>query len=206
MLRALVLAVLAACAGLAQATSVMVMSLGQDRADLVVNGTAVRQVRSGQVTPEGVRLVSATRNEAVLEIEGKQHTLGIGQSNTAAAVLKADPLGHFRATVYINGAATTALIDTGASYVSMSSEEARRLSIDYRRNPKVQIQTANGRIDAYRVNLVTVRVGEITLHNVDGVVAEATNEQTGIPVLGMSFLNWVDMRRAGDTLTLTRRR
>jgi aspartyl protease family protein len=49
-------------------------------------------------------------------------------------------------------------------------------------------------------------VGEITLHNVDGVVAEATREVTGAPVLGMSFLNLVDMQRQGNTLTLTRRR
>ncbi len=206
-MRRLLAALLAAgSTGLAHATSVMVMSLAPDRADLFVNGAAVRSLRAGQVSPEGVRLVSATRSEAVLEIDGRTHTLGLGHSNVNSAVLKADALGHFRTTAYINGQPTTALIDTGASFVSMSGEEARRLSIDYVRGPKVQVQTANGRIEAYRVNLVSVRVGEITLHNIDGVVTEGQSVQTGIPVLGMSFLNWVEMQRVGDTLTLVKRR
>lgn len=201
-------ALLAAClaAAPAWATGVMVLSVAPGRVDLLVNGAVVRQLRAGQSSPEGILLVSATRDAAVLEIEGRTQTLGLGQSNVAAAVLRADPLGHFRATAFLNGQPVTALVDTGASYVSMSSEDARRLSIDYRRGQRVPIQTANGRIEAYRVNLATVRVGDITLHNVDAVVAEATAEQTGMPVLGMSFLNYVEMQRRGDTLTLTRRR
>lgn len=203
-----VLVLLAAClmAGQAWATGVMVLSVAQDRVDLLVNGSVVRQLRTGQSSPEGVRLVSANREAAVLEIEGRTHTLTLGQTNIAAAILRADPLGHFRATAYLNGLPVTALIDTGASYISMSSEDAQKLSIDYRRGQRVPIQTANGRIEAYRVNLATVRVGDITLQNVDAVVAEATADQTGIPVLGMSFLNYVEMQRRGDTLTLTRRR
>jgi aspartyl protease family protein len=188
------------------ATGVMVLSVAQDRADLLVNGATIRQLRSGQTSPEGVRLVSATPRGAVVEIDGREHALSLGQSNVAAAVLTADPLGHFRATAYINGHAVPVLVDTGASYISMSSDDARQLALDYRRGQRVAIQTANGRIDAWRVNLASVRVGEITLHNVDGVVAEATREVTGAPVLGMSFLNLVDMQRQGNTLTLTRRR
>jgi aspartyl protease family protein len=153
-----------------------------------------------------VVLVSTSPGAAVLEIDGRRHTLGLGQSNIAAAVLTADPLGHFRTVAYVNGHPTTMMIDTGASYVSMSSDDARELGIEYRRGQRVGIQTANGRIDAWRVNLASVRVGDIVLHNVDGVVAEAGRDLTGQPVLGMSFLNMVDMQRRGSTLTLTRRR
>jgi aspartyl protease family protein len=206
MLRALLLTVALTLTAPAWATGVMVMSVAQDRADLLVNGTAVRQLRTGQSSPEGVRLVSANRTTAVVEIEGREHALTIGQSNLATVVLRADGLGHFRATAYLNGLPVTVLIDTGASYISMSSEDAQRLSIDYRRGARVPIQTANGRIDAFRVNLASVRVGDITLHNVDAVVSEASAERTGMPVLGMSFLNLVEMQRRGDTLTLQRRR
>jgi aspartyl protease family protein len=190
----------------AWATGVMVLSVAQDRADLLVNGTVIRQLRSGQTSPEGVHLVSATPRGAVIEIDGRQHALSLGQSNVAAAVLTADPLGHFRVTAFINGHAVPVMVDTGASYVSMSSDDARQLALDYRRGQRVALQTANGRIDAWRINLASVRVGDITVHNVDGVVAEAGREVTGTPVLGMSFLNLVEMQRRGNTLTLTRRR
>ena len=200
------LALLVAFAAPAYATTVMVMSLAQDRVDLLVDGRVVRQLRSGQSSPEGVRLVSANPREAVVEIDGREHTLTLGQSNLAAAILTADALGHFRTTAYVNGAPVPVLVDTGASYVSMSSEYAMRLNIDYRRGQRVAVQTANGRIDAWRVTLASVRVGDITLHNIDGVVAEAASDVTGMPVLGMSFLNLVDMQRRGNMLTLSRRR
>jgi predicted aspartyl protease len=40
---------------------------------------------------------------------------------------------------------------------------------------------------------------------VDAVVFEGGKEQLPITLIGMTFLNGVDMRRVGDTLTLTRR-
>jgi aspartyl protease family protein len=190
----------------AHATTVMVMSLAQDRVELLVDGRVVRQLRSGQSSPEGVRLVAANPREAVVAIDGREHTLTLGQSNLVAAILTADALGHFRTTAFVNGQPVPVLVDTGASYVSMSSEYARRIGIDHRAGQRVPMQTANGRIEAWRVNLASVRVGDITLYNVDGVVAEAGSEVTGMPVLGMSFLNLVDMQRRGATLTLSRRR
>jgi len=50
-----------------------------------------------------------------------------------------------------------------------------------------------------------VSVGSITLHNVEGVVMEGGRGELAITAIGMSYLNGVDLRRAGDTLTLTRR-
>jgi aspartyl protease family protein len=189
----------------ASATTVLVMSLERDRAQLLVNGTAVRALRAGQSSPEGVRLVSADRDKAVIEIEGRVLSLGLGQSTIASAELKADRAGHFITTAHVNGVATQAVIDTGATAVALSGDEARRMSIAYAGAPQIKIATAAGTKTAYRINLATVRVGDITLHNVDGVVMEGGKEQLSITLIGMSFLNGVEMRRIGDTLTLTRR-
>jgi aspartyl protease family protein len=52
------------------------------------------------------------------------------------------------------------------------------------------------------VNLDTVRLGAIELQSVEAVVFEGGLDTA---LLGMSFLNRVDMRREGDTMTLTRR-
>lgn len=192
-------------AGAQAATTVMVMSLDQGRAQLVVNGTAVRSLRDGQSSPEGVRLVRADRAKAVLEVDGKTMILALGQSTIATAELKADQRGHFITTAYINGVETRAVIDTAASAVSISRDEAQRMGISYAGAPRVAVSTAGGLRTAYRVNLASVRVGGITLQNVEGLVREGGREELAITLIGMSFLNGVDMRRAGDTLTLTRR-
>jgi aspartyl protease family protein len=202
--------VLAAClvAGLssaAHATTVMVMSLEIDRAQILVNGTAVRSLRAGQTSPEGVRLVAADRTKAVLEVEGRTLALGIGQSTVATVEIKADARGHFVTTAYINGVPTRALIDSGATAVAISSDEAQRMAISTRGAPRVRVSTAGGPKTAYRVNLGTVSVGSITLHNVEGLVTEGGREELPITLIGMTYLNGVDLRRAGDTLTLTRR-
>jgi aspartyl protease family protein len=189
----------------AHATTVIVMSLGQDRAQLLVNGSAVRTLRAGQTSPEGVRLVAADRTQAILEIEGKALTLRLGQSTVAVAELKADPRGQFVATAYVNGVETQAMIDTGATLVALSSDEARRLGVGFAGLPQVPIATAGGAKAAYRVKLASVRIGGVTLHNVDAVVMEGGRGELPLTLIGMSFLNGVDMRRVGDTLTLTRR-
>jgi aspartyl protease family protein len=183
----------------------MVMSLDVDRAQLLVNGTAVRSLRVGQASPEGVRLVAADKTRAVLEVEGKTLTLGIGQSTVATVELKADPRGQFLTTAYVNGVATLALIDTGATSVGLSSGEAQRMGIGYAGAPRVRIATAGGPRTGYRVTLRSVTIGSITLQNVEGVVMEGASGEFPITLIGMSYLNGVDMRRAGDTLTLTRR-
>ncbi len=189
----------------AYATTVLVMSLEQGRAQLLVNGTAVRSLRAGQTSPEGVRLISADRTQALIEVDGRELALALGGSTVASAELKVDRLGHFTTTAYLNGVATQAVIDTGATSVAISSDEAQRLSIGYATAPRAQIATAGGPRTAYRVNLATVRVGGIMLHNVDALVMEGGRDQLPVTLIGMSFLNGVEMRRVGDTLTLTRR-
>jgi aspartyl protease family protein len=202
--------ILAACFALAaafaaEATTVMVMSLEHDRAQLLVNGSVVRSLRAGQTSPEGVRLVAADRGQAVIEVDGRAMTLRLGQSTVATAELKADARGHFVTPAFINGVETRALVDTGATLVALSSDEAQRLGIRYATNPRVQIATAGGVKSAYSVLLASVRVGEVTLHNVDAVVLAGGRDELPVTLLGMSFLRGVDMRRVGETLTLTRR-
>ncbi len=202
--------VLAAClaavlSAAAHATTVMVMSLDLDRAQVLVNGTAVRSLRAGQTSPEGVRLVTADRTRAVLEVDGRTLTLGIGQSTVATVELKADARGQFFTTAYINGVPTRALIDTGATSVAIPADAAQRMGMSYAGAPRVRVSTAGGPRTGYRVTLGTVSVGSITLHNVEGVVMEGGADELPVTLIGMTYLNGVDLRRAGDTLTLTRR-
>jgi aspartyl protease family protein len=54
-----------------------------------------------------------------------------------------------------------------------------------------------------RAATAAVRIGEITLQNVEAHVLETTGLSTVL--LGMSFLNRTQMQRDGETLVLTKR-
>jgi aspartyl protease family protein len=186
-------------------TTVKVVGLAPDHADLMVNGHVLRRMKSGQTSPEGVRLISATREEAELEVDGKRCTLRRGQAAGGSVSLQANPQGHFLATIRINGVATEALVDTGASDVALNSAEAKRMKINYTAGRRVTINTANGQCPAWQVTLATVQVGDIELRNVQGSVIEGGPERLKQTLLGMAFLSQLDMQRSGSTLTLSRR-
>lgn len=200
-----VAALLYAAASVA-APQVLVMSIANGRADLLVDGKAVRTLREGQSSPEGVTLVSATREGAVVEIEGERYTLALGQSTVAAVTLRADARGHYTTIAYLNGLAVPAIIDTGATTVALSADVARRLGIDYARGASGMSQTAGGMRRSWRLVLSSVRVGDIELANVEGAVVDASAAELPIVLVGMSYLNALEMQRSGDTLTLTKRR
>jgi aspartyl protease family protein len=195
------------------AADVNVVGLFNGKAVLTIDGGKPRTLSVGETSPEGVKLLSATSEAAVVDYKGQRQTLGVGHgtrigssaadTGTGQVTLIADSRGHFVTTGTINGVSVRFLVDTGASAVSFSVEEARRLGISYLNGTPSRASTANGTVPAYRVKLDNVRVGDITLSNVDGVVVDGSG--MNIALLGMSFLNRTQMKRDGDTLTLIRR-
>lgn len=185
-------------------------SLG-DKALLVIDG-APRSVAVGS-TVQGVRLVSVNSGEAVVEVKGKRVVLAIGGAqvnlggmlsagNGAQIVLTAEGGGHFFTAGSINGKAVRFLVDTGATNVSMGQAEADRLGLDYRNGPRSASVTANGAVPTFRTSLASVRVGDVTVYNVDATVLPATMSHV---LLGNSFLTRFQMKRENDTLTLDKR-
>ena len=85
----------------------------------------------------------------------------------------------------------------------LPSADARRLGVDFSKAAKSVAQTANGSAPVYLVKLDTVKVGEIELHNVDAIIVDSARLSQAL--LGMSFLNRVEMRREGDSMLLVRR-
>jgi len=188
----------------AWATTVYVTSVGAMDAQLIVNGQNVRSLRVGEVSPEGVKLSDIRESAAILVIDGRAMSLRIGESTVTQTVLAADARGHFVTTAHINGVAVPAIIDTGATLVSLSAAHAQRMGIDYLRGVPGTTQTANGTMNVYLVNLSHVQVGEIAFSNVPGAVAVGAGAQQTPVLIGMSFLRHVEMRRAGNTMTLLR--
>jgi len=199
--------------GLAAAADLKVLGLFPNKALVSINGGKPRTLSVGEVTPEGVKLVSADSESATFEVAGKRQTLAAGQGGPVAmsaadrgagtVTLTADSRGHFFTPGTINGVSVRFMVDTGASSVVLSSAEARRLGINYLAGARAFTQTANGVVPVYRVKLDTVRVGDITVNNVDADILEG--DRLPIALLGMSFLNRMEMKRDGVTMTLTKR-
>ncbi len=111
--------------------------------------------------------------------------------------LERDISGHYRAEAFINGVKTTALVDTGATDVSISQKLANKLGIQS--NAAARTQTANGEAVAYMTRLASVKLGGIETTNVAAIIAPALGEDM---LLGMSFLNRVDVRLYKGTMTI----
>jgi len=196
--------------GLASATDITVSGLFTNKAVVQIDGGPLQTLSVGQKTPQGVVLVSVDRDSATFDVDGTRMTLGLGRARMSATPpaaetvsITADTLGHFTADGQVNGQPVRFVVDTGASLVSVPVSEAQRLSLDYQKGQKARMNTANGATTGYLVKLDTVKVGGVTLHGVDAVVIEGTG--FGSPLLGMSFLNRMNMKREGDIMTLTRR-
>jgi aspartyl protease family protein len=204
---------LCAAAGVARADVSLIGVIGNKAAVLAVDGGEPKAVKVGQRW-NGISVIAVDKTHAVIEVAGAKRTLALGQHYRGAGgpgstsvgpnsvVLAAGEGGHYAAEGMINGVGVRFIVDTGASFVALPGAQATAMGIDYRNAPRGSAQTANGSVTAYRIRFDTVRVGNIEVNGVDGIVIDE-----GLPValLGMSFLSRVDMRREGDRMTLVKR-
>ena len=195
--------------GSAGAQDVGLAGVMGSKAMLMINGSEPQSVAVGQ-SLDGVKVVSVQGDQVVVEIGGRKRPLRVGQHAIGAAaadgsgkvIMTADNQGHFYTTGTVNGVSVRFLVDTGATMISLGASDARRIGLDFNRGQKGMTQTANGQSVVSKIQLDTVRIGDVTLHNVDALI-----HQTEMPMalLGMSFLNRMEMQRDGSTMTLKKR-
>lgn len=111
--------------------------------------------------------------------------------------------GHFHVSAEVNGARVQFLVDTGASVVVLTRDDAERVGL----NPdelkfSQRFQTANGTAFGAPVRIARLSVGSIVVTDVRAAVM---NDGLGGSLLGMSFLERLSSFGVeGDTLTLRR--
>lgn len=117
--------------------------------------------------------------------------------------LRADAYGHFSTTAYINGDAVDVLVDTGATAVALTWEDARAAGLHIRESDfTLRSHTANGTAFFAPVVLDSVRIGDITVYDVRAAVAR--RGQLHKTLLGMSFLGKVRVEMRDRELQLSR--
>ncbi|MCK5090968.1 MAG: TIGR02281 family clan AA aspartic protease [Gammaproteobacteria bacterium] len=194
-----------------QVKRVAVQALFTGKAMVSIDGQR-RVLSVGKPSPEGVVLISANSDGAVLEVNGKQSTYPLGSEvgtnfspvTEMVEQIFPDTMGMYTTVGSINGLTVKFLVDTGATLIAMNEYQAKRLGIDFRLRGKLtQVATASDIKRAYQVKLNTVKLGKITLRNVDAVVMEGT--QPNPALLGMSFLGRLKMGNNGAAMVLTHR-
>ena len=189
---------------------VKVLALFPGKAMLSIDGKQ-RILADGKTSPEGVRLLSASPNEARVMFNGETRVLELGSAVTSSYQAKRarqvhivrDNAGSFAVNGAINGRSVRFIVDTGANVVAMSEVEARRLNIPYLDTGEpATVATAGGKIKAWAVNLNAVSVGEIGLNNIPAVVIQGSNPSQIL--LGMSFLGQLQIQHHSNLMTLTK--
>ena len=109
------------------------------------------------------------------------------KTSGSASELRMSRDGHYHADAEFNGRSVEVLVDTGATMVAMTYEDAERAGIyvkdsDY----TMRVSTANGTGRVAPVIIDRISIGEITVRNVKGAVVEPGKLQKTL--LGMSFL------------------
>ncbi len=104
-----------------------------------------------------------------------------------AVTVLADRRGHFVVAPLIDGKRIQMLVDTGASAVALSYEDAVSAGIRVAPNDfTVPVNTANGVTQAAPVRIAEVQIGDITVRGVEALVAKPGAQK--VSLLGMTFL------------------
>ena len=124
----------------------------------------------------------------------------VTQGNTVAVARTGT--GDFSVSAQINGARVAMVLDTGASSVVLTRDDAKAAGLPLEvLNYTINIETANGRARAAPVTLDRVAIGGLVERSVEALVAQPG--QLKMSLLGMSFLNRLkSWEVSGDRLLL----
>lgn len=123
------------------------------------------------------------------------------QASAGSAAIERGDDGHWRTEGRVNGRKIELLVDTGATLVALTPDDAEAAGIDVRKlRFDARVRTASGSARAAEVTVERIQIGNVRVRDVRAMVVER-----GLPVslLGMSFLSRLDQFDVrGQTLRL----
>jgi aspartyl protease family protein len=109
-------------------------------------------------------------------------------ANPRSVVVPRDGRGHFEVEARIDGRHLNFMVDTGATVIALTADDAARLGI--RPAPRefvAEVRTANGTVRAAPARLDRVEVGDLVVHDVAALVMPEGALSDNL--LGLSFLS-----------------
>ena len=136
-------------------------------------------IRPGGATEQAAETADATESAALVgDVSGFDRIV----------FLQAGEDGHFEAEAYIDGKAINVLVDTGATGVALTYEDAEEIGISLSDADFTHVsRTANGNARIAPVTLSSIRIGDIEVKDVKAFVAEPG--KLFATLLGMTFLS-----------------
>jgi aspartyl protease family protein len=173
---------------------------------LQIDGARV-MLRVGEAHGD-LRLIAADSRSATVEVGGERRRLEVSERISGSftrperpsVVVRRDSQLQYRTTAELNGVRMPVIVDTGANIVAMNAAHAKSLGIDPDAGIAAQVQTASAVLPARRVMLDSVSVGGIRVNAVAATIIDGSQPATVL--LGMSFLQHVEMREVDGILTL----
>jgi len=122
----------------------------------------------------------------------------IGSDGIIEVMLQRNRQGHYLSNGEINGHPVEFLLDTGATEVAIPSSVAQRLKLTAGRAGRVM--TANGSATVYDTHIQELKLGLITLRDIDASIVPNMGGETIL--LGMSALQKIDFSQSNGEFTL----
>ena len=120
-------------------------------------------------------------------------------NNYKEVILKDNRANHYVFTGKINQIEVRFLVDTGATDVALSQSLAKKLNL--RQGQQGVASTANGNTRTFQTNIDELKIGDITLNNVDASIVTGMDSDDSV-LLGMSALKNLEMIHKNGELTL----
>jgi aspartyl protease family protein len=135
----------------------------------------------------GTQRIMSALGTSPRAVQPPQAAVAVRSGEPRVLTLQADLRGHYTAHATINGAVIRTLVDTGASYVALTAEDASKIGLRKLAVVRpVTVSTANGVVQAQLVRLDQVDVGGLVVRGVDAVLMP--RGALGVSLLGMSYL------------------
>lgn len=147
-------------------------------------------------------LVSFDRKNDVPELRAAVAIAPSMAAEGAAASIAKGPDGHYWAEAEVNGSRVRFLVDTGASAVALTLDDAKRLGFDTAKlDYAYKVVTASGQTRAAAVKLGSVSIAGAQVSDVDALVIEKGLETS---LLGMTYLGRLSRFEATKTALILR--
>ncbi len=187
------------------APDIRYVSLPGGRAKLLINRRSHVVLKIGEADKSGFKLLSVSKQALVVRYQGTNYRYKKGSQTGKAlphtVAIERSPNKMFLTRGTIDGAGVDFVVDTGASHVVISADQARKLRLRYNRRKPIKVVTASRTETAYEVTIGSVSVGGIFKNKVKALVTRGKFPSTVL--LGMSFLGSLQMTQEGNQLVLT---
>lgn len=122
----------------------------------------------------------------------------VSAQGKAIVRLKPNRQGHYMVTARINGQQVQAMLDTGATRISIPEQLAQKLRLQP--GARSYAQTAGGLVPVYATVLDSVQIGSI--HQEELRAAITPSMSNDMVLIGMNFLKHLHLRQENETLIL----